>query len=113
MMRYDDDSVDQIDHSSTPRRSNMEGIVTVGELIAELQKQPQDAPVMIAVIKYPEEFAVRFKPNDDGDLEANWADSPDIELVPYEADDITMQRGVCTIAVELTDYSLQRHYAGG
>lgn len=91
----------------------MEGIVTLGDFIAELTDiaSSQDAwgaPVMIAVIKYPEEFAVRIK-----DGKASWADNSDTEVQPYESGEITLVDGSVMIAVELTDYDAQRHFAGG
>lgn len=89
-------------------RENMEGIMTVGELIEALREQPEDAPVMIAVVKYPEEFTIRAKGG-----KATWSDHTDVECIPLEQGEITVVDGVVTIAVELTDYDAQRHFAGG
>ena len=86
----------------------MEGIMTTADLIKDLQRMPQDAPVMVAVIKYPEEFAIRLR-----DGEMSWTDSTDVEMQPLEHGEVTMQRGCVTIAVELMDYDQQRHFAGG
>jgi len=86
----------------------MDGIMTTSDLIEALRELPPDAPVMVAVVKYPEEFAVRIREG-----EANWADHTDVECQPLEAGEITMINGVVHIAVELTDYDAQRHFAGG
>lgn len=91
----------------------MEGIMTTAQLIEKLQRMPPDAPVMVAVVKYPEEFALRG--NFDGEL--SWTDSTDVEMIPLEFDDIdgevTLTSWGTTICVELTDYSAERHLAGG
>lgn len=86
----------------------MDGIMTTADLIEELKKQPPTQPVMIAVVKYPEEFALRHK--DDG---WSWLDSTDVEVQPLEHGEVTTQNGFTTIAVELMDYDAQRHFAGG
>ena len=86
----------------------MEGIMTVGDLIRALEELPSDAPVMVAVVKYPEEFSVRVKEG-----EASWTDHTDVECMPLEDGEITLINGVVHIAVELTDYDAQRHFAGG
>lgn len=86
----------------------MNGILTTKELIEELKRMPEDAPVVIAVVKYPEEFAIRFK-----DDSMSWTDSTDVECVALEQGEVTLQRGCTTIAVELMDYDAQRHFAGG
>ena len=88
----------------------MQGILTVGEMIDQLTEFPSDTPVMVAVITYPEEFAIRVR-----DGEATWADHTDVECqaLSDEAGEITMVNGTVMIAVELTDYDEQRHYAGG
>lgn len=86
----------------------MQGIMTVGDLVDELGSLPREAPVMIAVIKYPAEFALRSK---DGGW--TWTDSTDVECHPLEAGEITMNDGIIHIAVELNDYDEQRHFAGG
>lgn len=86
----------------------MDGIMTVADLIAELQEYPAEAPVMVAVIKYPEEFKVQIK-----DGSASWSNHTDVECQPLEHEEITMIDGVVHLAVELTDYDAQRHFAGG
>lgn len=89
----------------------MEGILTVAEMIETLEQYDPDTPVMIAVIKYPEEFTIRR------DLEGRptWSDSTDVECQPLsdEEGEITLVNGTVMIAVELTDYDAQRHFAGG
>lgn len=86
----------------------MEGIMTVADLRGELERFDDDTPVMIAVIKYPEEFAIRVR-----DGQPTWMDSTDVEVHPLEHEEVTKQQGFCTIAVELDDYDRQRHFAGG
>ena len=51
----------------------MDGIMTTSDLIEALQELPPDAHVMVAVVKYPEEFAVRIREG-----EARWADHTDV-----------------------------------
>lgn len=85
----------------------MDGIMTVREVIEDLTGRDPDAPVMIAVIKYPDEFAIRFK-----DGVPTWADSSDVECVPLETGEITTtHEGVVMIAVELAEYDAKRHVA--
>lgn len=88
----------------------MEGIMTAAEMIAKLGEYDPDTPVMVAVIKYPEEFAIRIK-----DGQASWSDHTDVECRPLSSDEgeITLVNGTIMIAVELTDYDAQRHFAGG
>jgi len=86
----------------------MDGIITASELITELERMPPDMPVMIAVIKYPEEFQIEVK-----DGEASWMDHDDVEVQPLEDGEVTMQDGFVCISVELNDYDAQRHFAGG
>ena len=85
----------------------MDGIMTVREVIEDLTGRDPDAPVMIAVIKYPDEFAIRFK-----DGIPTWTDSSDVECVPLETGEITTtHEGVVMIAVELAEYDAKRHVA--
>lgn len=86
----------------------MEGIMTVEDLIHDLQQYPPDAPVIVAVIKYPEEFAIRIK-----DGEWSWDESTDVECHPLDPEEITLQHNMLYLAVELEDYDEQRHFAGG
>lgn len=87
----------------------MDDIMTVGELIEELHRQPPDARVMIAVVKYPAEFALKRN----GNGEISWLDHSDTECIPLERGEITNQNGMVVLAVELMDYDAQRHFAGG
>lgn len=86
----------------------MQGIMTVQELMTELEKMPPNIPVMIAVVKYPEEFGVEIK-----DGEPSWMDHDDVEVQPLEDGEITLQEGFVCITTELNDYDAQRHFAGG
>lgn len=86
----------------------MTGVMTTLDLVRELLTMPLDSPVMIAIVKYPEEFAIRIK-----DGHATWADSTDVECHPLETGEVTMVDGMTMITVELTDYDAQRHFAGG
>ena len=91
----------------------MEGINTLGNFIAELtnlasEHDAWDKPVMIAVVKYPEEFGVRIR-----DGKATWTDRTDVECHPLEEGEVTLIDGIVHIAVELEDYDEQRHFAGG
>lgn len=86
----------------------MDEIMTVRQVIEELQGRDPDAPVMVAVIKYPEEFSIRFK-----DGIPTWSESSDVECIPLEVGEITTTHdGVVMMAVELADYDAQRHFAG-
>jgi len=89
----------------------MEGYTTVRELIHQLVDMPPDAHVQIAVVKYPEEFAIRQ--DETSESGASWLNGTDTECHILEADEITLQNGIVTIAVELEDYDAQRHFAGG
>lgn len=86
----------------------MDGIMTCRDLINELLQLPDEAPVMIAVVKYPEEFAIRVK-----DGEWSWDESTDVECLPLDSDEISVQHGMIYLVVELEDYDEQRHIAGG
>ena len=85
----------------------MEGIMTVRDLIEDLADRDLDQPVMVAVIKYPEEFAIQFRNG-----EARWTDHDDVECVPVGFDDIQSINGIVHISVELADYSELRHKMG-
>jgi hypothetical protein len=87
----------------------MQGTMTVAELIDELSTMPQDAVVMIPVIKYPGEFALKATP----DGEWRWDLGTDVEVVPLERDDITQVDGQCWLAVELTEYNEERAMLNG
>ena len=89
--------------------SSMEGMLTVKDLIEELQTRDPNLPVMIAVIKYPEEFEVRFV-----DGVPDWTHHTSVECHPLEGDGAVCNiDDIIYIAVELDDYSEQRHFAGG
>lgn len=85
-------------------------IMKVGDLIAQLLEYDANLPVMIAVVKYPEEFALRKNAHTG---EVSWMDSTDVECIPLEHGEVTNQDDIITIAVELMDYDEQRHIAGG
>lgn len=86
--------------------------MTVRELMHELEGCNPDAPVMIAVCKYPEEFAMR-RQEGVPDAPWSWMNGTDVEVIPLEDEDISEQEGMIVLCVELTDYSEQRHFAGG
>jgi len=87
----------------------MEGLFTVGDLIDELEKRDRDLPVMIAVIKYPEEFEIRFTNGI-----PDWTHHTSVECHPLEGDGtVTNIDDIIYIAVELDDYSEERHLQGG
>ena len=92
----------------------MEGIMTIRDLIQELThfedgtERNLDEPVMIAVIKYPEEFKLQFR-----DGEPRWTDHDDVELIPLGFDDIISFDGVCHIAAELEEFNKERWMVGG
>lgn len=87
----------------------MEGILTVGELRQQLADLDNDAaPVMIAVVKYPEEFHLRLR-----DGEVSWTDSTDVEVHPLEEGELHLITGILHLTTELADYDEQRHFAGG
>lgn len=78
----------------------MHGIMRVQDLIRELETLPMEAPVMIAVVKYPSEFELEISPCG----EASWDKSQAVELCPLETGEIYSNKGEITICVELTDY---------
>ena len=84
----------------------MENVMTVREVIRELEDLPPDAPVMITVVKYPAEFAVR-----DTDEGGRWDLGTDVECHPLEDGEITLQQGLVYFTTELTDYEEARAHA--
>lgn len=82
----------------------MDDIMTVSQLIEELRELPQDAAVMIAVVKYPNEFTLRTSP----DGAASWDLGTDVECHPLELGEVTLQQGLVYMTVELTDYDEAR-----
>lgn len=88
---------------------NVEGILTVSELIEELQELPGDARVMIAVVKYPGEFCLKATP----DGEWRWDLGSDVEVKPLEEGEISVHDGQVWIQVELEEYNAERAMLNG
>ena len=87
----------------------MQDIMTVKDLIEDLSQRDPNAPVMVAVIKYPGEFAVQFK--EDG---PTWVERSDVELVPITFDDVIhLDEGIIYIAAELEEFNEERWMVGG
>ena len=84
----------------------MTDIYTVRQLQMELANLPPDAPVMLCVIKYPGEFGLRPDMANDG--EAAWDNGDDVEVHPLEHGEVTLQRGMVYLAVELDDFNPER-----
>lgn len=84
----------------------MNDIYTVAQLIADLRELPADAPVMVTVVKYPAEFEVRPDPST-GDM--RWDMGDDVECLPLEHGEVTLQEGLVYLTVELADYDEARH----
>lgn len=82
----------------------MDDILTVSQLIEELGELPPDAPVMITIIKYPDEFRIKA----DAEGQGRWDLGTDVECHPLERGEITMQDGLAYLTVELTDYDESR-----
>lgn len=82
----------------------MDDIFTVADLIEELGTLPQDAPVMITVVKYPNEF--RLRPTPGGN--ASWDLGTDVECHPLERGEVTLQEGLVYLTVELADFDEAR-----
>ena len=89
----------------------MTDIYTVRQLQMELANMPQDAPVMICVIKYPGEFALRPDASNDGVLA--WDNSDDVEVHPLEHEEVTLQNGMVYLAVELDEFNAERAMLSG
>lgn len=90
-----------------------ERIMTVRDLVQELMKRPMEAPVMVAVIKYPHEFQIQFKEGS-----PRWIDHSDVECIPLMFDDegdadIQEIDGIVHISVELEEFNAERHALGG
>lgn len=88
----------------------MTDIYTVEQLQKELANMPRDAPVMLCVIKYPGEFALRL---DKSNGEWAWDDSDDVEVRPLEHEEVTLQRGMVYLTVELGDFNAERAQLNG
>lgn len=80
-----------------------EKILTVKDLMVALSDLDSDAPVMIAVVKYPHMFPIAVA----------WEDSPACELVAIEGEEgnILMKDGIALIVAELTDYEEEKREA--
>lgn len=89
----------------------MTDIYTVDQLLKELSNLPRDAPVMLCVIKYPGEFGLRPDGSNDGELA--WDDGDDVEVHPLEHGEVTLQRGMVYLAVELDEFNPDRAQLNG
>lgn len=79
----------------------MNDVMTVSTLREQLDKFPDDAPVMICVVKYPDRFAL--KQGADGYW--RWDLGDDVEVLPLEDGDMSFLDGALTLNVELADYN--------
>lgn len=79
----------------------MDQILRVQDLITELEKLPMGAPVMIAVVKYPDQFELKVS----SDGEATWDHNEAVEVVPLETGEIHRHGDLIYITAELTDYA--------
>jgi hypothetical protein len=82
----------------------MEHIMRVADLRKELEDLPDDAPVMIAVVKYPNEFALKATPEG----KWRWDLSTDVEVHPLEHEEVTLVDGQVLLTVELEEYDEAR-----
>jgi hypothetical protein len=87
----------------------MDNIIHVRELIEELEQFPDDCPIMIAVIKYPGEFAIRT--TQEGEL--RWDLGTDVEVNPLEEGEISLHEGQVWLQVELEEYDTERALLNG
>lgn len=87
----------------------MQGMMTVSQLIDELNSFPPDALVMVPVVKYPGEFAIRHTSGG----EPRWDLGTDVEVVPLEQGDITQVDGQCWLTVELAEFNEERALLNG
>lgn len=80
-----------------------EKVLTVKDLMLALSELDPDAPVLVAVVKYPHLFPIS----------EHWEDSEACELVPIEGEEgnILMKEGMALIVAELTDYEEERREA--
>ena len=85
----------------------MDDVMTVRQLMEELSDLPPDAPVMMTVVKYPNEFQIRSGPDGVG----RWDTGTDVECHPLEHGEVTLQDGLVYLTVELTDYDEARREA--
>lgn len=84
----------------------MTDIYTVKQLMAELSELPPEAPVMLCVVKYPNEFGLRPDHSNDGVMA--WDDGDDVEVHPLEHGEVTLQRGMAYLTVELDEFNPER-----
>lgn len=97
----------------------MTAIYTVQKLRDRLAELPDDAPVMICVVKYPGEFALRPDHSDGGVM--RWDTSDDVEVKPLEyepdepmEDEVTLQdSGMVYLTVELDEFNPERAQLNG
>lgn len=89
----------------------MTDIYTVSELMQELSELPPDAPVMMCVVKYPGEFALRPDRSMGGDM--RWDTGDDTEVHPLERGDVTLQQGLAYLVVELDEFNHERAMING
>lgn len=82
----------------------MHDVLRVQDLIRELEALPLDAPVMVAVVKYPDQF----------ELKSDWDLSSAVEVCPLETGEVLDMRGMVLLTVELTDFQeeLEAHIPG-
>lgn len=72
--------------------------MTVSQLREALAEYDDDQPVMIAVVKYPEQV-------DNSPIRWDWDSHMAVEVVPLEPSDVTMQHGsMVYLTVELAEY---------
>lgn len=88
----------------TPKDA-MDDIYTAQQLIDELRQLPPHAPVMITVVKYPAEFGL--KP-DASTGSMRWDMGDDVETLPLELGEVTVQDGLIYFTVELADFDEAR-----
>lgn len=72
----------------------MDDILRVQDLIRELEQLPLDAPVLIGVVKYPDQF----------ELSDDWDISQAVEVLPLETGEVFLKRGAAMMVVELADF---------
>ena len=82
----------------------MDDVMTVRDLMTELEDLPPDAPVFITVVKYPGEFNIR-------ESDGRWDLGTDVECHPLEPGEVTLQQGLVYITTELNDYDEARAHA--
>lgn len=80
----------------------MDNIYRVGDLVEELMELPLDTPILVTIVKYPQDSMKRDLDDWDGD----WDLGDDVEIVPLEQTYI--KDGVVHLCTELTDYSEER-----